>query len=713
MPRRRVRLIAVFVVLAFVTIGARLTWLQGFQFRDYQIRELSRRTSVRLIPARRGEIVALNGEVLARDIPRHDLVYNLTEIEQTRRVAIRLSRLIRNSGRSVPDILREESIYTSLQDLRSSMQGYLGRDVPLPRHEWLRYLDRDLGEFLHSRISRRPKRYPGLEVELSEEGASIWVHPDQLFAGEGATRRVERRLGLPPGSLYYGSDGQGGIWKRYLDARAVEDPGRRQGRFDRERVLVRGVPFDFVVEYCYWPENFPGLHLREAHQRDYPAGVELAHVVGQAGPILAKQYDKLKAEGRFLDRLRGLDDPRVFRVAVGRDVYLTGDAHGRSGLESRFESHLHGVPGARFVEIDGHGREVGEPLEVIPARDGQDLQLTIDTELCRAIRKILEDRHVIAGSVLVGRPDGELLGWVSHPSYDPRTLGRDFDQLQEQIAEAPLVDRPSRFELPPGSTIKPAVALAALAEEKVTPSTIYVCHGVFDRSRPDRLRCRNHAAGLEMDMERALTYSCNCYFYHVGGRLLDLESFGRRLFELGFGRRTGLPLSDLAGDLPFTEYGLTSASIGQGELTATPVQLYRFTCAVANRGRLPRPRILLDAPPEYEELPQSRAALDQVVSGMKLVVEEGTASKVGLSSYDCAAKTGTADRKVRGQDPHNVAWIIGFTPVEDPQLVFVVEVEQTSLHGGERSGPIVSDILAWLVRERGYTLERGLREEPK
>ncbi len=694
------------MLIAFGALALRLVWMQGFHWREYQIREELRRERVRLLPAPRGRILARDGEVLAENVATHSVVYTLAGVERALGTTRAFLRLLRRSPAAATFDLDEGSLFDSLQQIREECRPLLGGDAPLPPHRWIRDLDAGLANWLKRQMERRAREFAGLSVSVSDGVGEVLVEPARLFAGEAGVRRLASRLASPPPDLYLGANG---VWSEYLECRAKEEPKKRQQAFDRERVLVTGVPFSIVAEICYYPDLYPGLEVREQWIRRHPQGEELCHLVGTSGPITVEEKKRLvpkedeapvaAGDSVLLDILRKNLDPREFEE-LRDDALLSSMSRGRSGVEAEFDRSLRGTPGALFLDVDRDGEPIGEPRAVLDPAPGEELLLTVDLALCRRVREILVERQVEAGSVLVGDPtSGEILAWVSQPGYEPDRLAREVERLKAMVEVKPFLDRP-RVALPPGSVIKPALALLALDAGTITAGTPYTCEGVFDPALPDYWRCRNHEGHLPLtlELEEALARSCNCYFYQLGTRWLGLDRMREGLVRLGFGIR---------GTLPDARNHVTNAAIGQGRLTATPQELYRFVCLLALRGEIVEPAIAVRDRGSVPVRIVPAAATEPVIDGMRKAVTApyGTAHdvEIGLRPFDCAVKTGTPEVG-RGESRRNIGWILGFAPVAAPRLAFVIAVERTQLHGGEAAGPIAAAILEWLATERGYPL---------
>ncbi len=368
-------------------------------------------------------------------------------------------------------------------------------------------------------------------------------------------------------------------------------------------------------------------------------------------------------------------------------------------------------------------------LSVVERREpasGGDVVITIDAPLQasaealidRAVRRLdrqpSESDTAAHGGAIVALDvrTGEVLVAASAPRFDPKWFADGDARVQSVLDDPgrPLFDRAVRMAIPPGSVFKPLVALALLESGVVDPQTVFRCQGYWED--PDRLRCmlfRQQGIGHgDMTLADALVQSCNVYFFEHAialgaGPLVNWSG------KLGFGATSGIELPDeAAGQLPAPEQlrqlrELQSMAIGQGELTATPLQIARLYAAIANGGYLLTPRITRagvdsesrlrsaaesEMPATARNAELSPAALAVVREALRRVVDDpsGTAhATVRLPNLTIAGKTGTAETG-GGQEDH--AWFAGYVPTESPRIAFVVVLE----HGG--SGSSVAGALA-------------------
>jgi penicillin-binding protein 2 len=475
-----------------------------------------------------------------------------------------------------------------------------------------------------------------------------------------------------------------------------------------------------------WLHALPGVTLRSKMRRQYLGGESAPHVVGYMNEVNPRDLEKWP------------------------DAYVPGDFIGRSGVERSMEPEIRGLTGRRYFLRDSRGirtdpdkhPELKEQLKSVPAIAGQNVWLAIDLELQRVIKSAFRYQH--SGAAVVMDPHtGEILGLYSKPGFDSNVwsgrLTRSIKRTYDENPYAPMMNK-AVTGYAPGSIYKVVTALAGLADGVVTPSTDIHCPGYYEfgGNRFDCHKRVGHGDGIALDF--ALTASCNVYFYRLGEALgMDrLAHHGSTEFLLG--QRTGIDLFDQLGRVPtkdwYREFGRVGwqpgftlqAAVGQGSLTATPLQMARLYSALVNGGYVYRPLLVLQLeseqgevvrryrPEVQHELPYAPEILASVRQGLEHVVsdsKEGTGHSAFLSMVNVGGKTGTAEAEMfaKGvseevaawlQQSH--AWFVGFAPAEAPQLVVVVFVEHGG-GGGKIAAPIARQIIDQYFR-------RGLGEVP-
>lgn len=442
--------------------------------------------------------------------------------------------------------------------------------------------------------------------------------------------------------------------------------------------------------------RLPGLSVWEDSKRSYPLRAA-AHVVGYVGEITERQLGRLKDRG-----------------------YRLGDWLGQAGVESQYDSLVKGVDGGKQVRINASGRELGVLKQIAP-KPGDNLVLSLDGGLQQVAEEALGEE---AGAIVALDPrNGEVLALVSKPDFDPGTFAGKVDPkawaglLEDE--RRPMNNRAVQGLYPPGSVFKVITALAGLSEHVVEPDEALNCYGIFWISTWP-YRCWKEIGHGPVAMERAITESCDIYFYQLGLRL-KVDALARWTRDFGFGEPSGIDLpGELGGvvpdpawkqskeGLPWFPGNTVMMSIGQGYLLATPLQLAVATAAVANGGRLVTPHLLKrvtspdgellreDAAPATIDLELDPEALHLVRRGMEGAVQErrGTAWRAKVPGLSVAGKTGTA------QNPHGEdhAAFVCFAPVESPRVAIAVIVENGG-EGGLTAAPIARKMLEHLFKD--------------
>ena len=441
------------------------------------------------------------------------------------------------------------------------------------------------------------------------------------------------------------------------------------------------VDFRTVAYLSEWGELLPGVAVLPMPRRVYPNGALAAHLLGYVGSTQPE------------------DDGRTWH-------YRLPDPHGRAGLEARYDALLSGVNGEELLRVDSRGY-TRERWSSTPARAGTDLTLTLDLALQRAAEEALAGRP---GAVVALDPrNGDVLALASAPAYDlnafiPGIASAAWKALLGN-PDKPLINRAIQAQYAPGSVFKPFVALAALGLG-FDPDTLYACAGIYTDHR-QRLRCANRYGHGELDLRQALMRSCNPYFCHIGDQI-GYAAIAAVAEQAGFGARTGLDLpGEAGGHLPTPGSALrrcgppwgtadtAQCSIGQGFLTATPLQVAHATAAIASGGALYRPRLVAFGKTRGDlqrRLPWSAADLAVVVEGMRMAVRAGTGQTMQVEGVDVAGKTGTAEYIDRGRRRKH-AWSVAFAPADAPTIV-VCAMLDNGVGGGRDAGPIVQKVLS-------------------
>jgi len=483
-------------------------------------------------------------------------------------------------------------------------------------------------------------------------------------------------------------------------------------------VLRRDVDWDGVVALETHQLDLPGVSLQVGPRRYYPFGPLAAHLLGYVGEI------------------------SISELADGINGYRPGDLLGKAGLEKAWDAELRGEAGGQQVEVDALGRRV-RVLEEEHDKPGGTLTLTLDRDLQETAERALGEAD---GALVALDPrNGEILAMVSHPAYDPNVFARGVRREEwralVQDRKRPLNNRAVQGQFPPGSTFKVAVATGALEEGVVTPFTSVSCSGGIPYGN-HFFRCWRKGGHGTMNIHSAVVQSCDVFFYQIGQRL-GVDGIAEYARRLGLGLPTGIALEhEKGGTIPDTRWkrrrfnqpwfgGETlSVAIGQGYVTATPLQMANLAATLANGGTRYRPRYVkrVEAPDgslrEIEpdvvgEAHLKKSTIAQIQSAMRDVVmtDSGTGKKARVAGVTIAGKTGTSQVVAMGEDrkrsnlgaeaTRDHAWFIAFAPVEAPEIAIGCIVEHAGAGGGAVAAPVVQQVL-----ERYFTRDQGPAPPP-
>ncbi len=469
-------------------------------------------------------------------------------------------------------------------------------------------------------------------------------------------------------------------------------------------ILKQSLTQDESLIFLSRSAEFPGISLGKTAVREYEDSLIFSHILGYEGKIKKEELEK-------------------------NPGYLPIDSIGKQGIEKWYESSLRGKHGADRVEVDSRGI-VKKELGVFDPKPGNDLILNIDADLQKKIfdifRAALEKEDLEKGAAIALDPrDGSVLALVSLPSFDNNLFAKGIDSesysaLIENPA-LPLFNRAIAGEYPPGSTVKPFLAGAALTEGIVTPNTRIESRGGIT---VDGFSFGDWKAHGFTDIRQAIAVSSDVYFYSIGGgygniRGLGMEKMNRYEQRFGFGSETGIDIpGEKDGFLPTPEWKKEKkgerwylgdtyhASIGQGFVLATPLQIANATATIGNGGTLWRPRVvgqihLSDGttktfPPEaIRERVLDPLTIQTIREGMRLTVTEGTAQALKDLPIAVAGKTGTAQF---GNDKKTHGWFESFAPFENPTIALVVLVEGQK-EEAYIAVPVTNEVFKWYFTE--------------
>ncbi|MDB6162380.1 MAG: hypothetical protein JWO04_6086 [Gammaproteobacteria bacterium] len=509
---------------------------------------------------------------------------------------------------------------------------------------------------------------------------------------------------------------------------------RSRRAFDSVPVRLRMSDED-VGKFAVRRFEFQGVDIRTRQTRSYPNGDMGVHALGYVGAIS-------EADLSHIDR------------AAYSGTFLIG----KQGVESAYETKLHGVNGSRELLVNAQGRSVDKQGAFIPTLNthaptaGDDIVLAMDLKVQRAAEDALAGRR---GAVVAIDPNnGDVIAMTSRPGFDPNMFGRgitraEYGALKDSI-DTPLLDRAMRGVYPPGSTVKPVIALAGLAYHLVDPDQTRFCAGQFHLPGSAHLY-REGKGGHHgwMNLVEAIAKSCDVYFYSLADTI-GVDRIAAFMSPFGFGRTTGLDISgELKGLLPTREWKASyfkrpadkmwfpgetvNFGIGQGYLNVTPLQMAHYVSVLASRGKVWKPRLVtgfrdalsgrLEPLAPVREPDVTLATPEEwsrIYAGMVGAVTHGTAAgAVGKNAaYPIAGKTGTAQVFSVGQNEkynektvserlRDHSWFIAFAPADQPRIALAVIVENGGW-GASAAAPIARKVLdAYLLGDDGKLKPSG------
>jgi len=504
-----------------------------------------------------------------------------------------------------------------------------------------------------------------------------------------------------------------------------EDVARYEERLKRRRrpyePVALKVPLseEQIARLAVDRHRLPGVEIVTELVRHYPYESLLAHAVGSVRRVTEEDLQRL--------------DP--VQYSATRFV-------GRRGVERYYETSLHGEIGYQRVEIDAHGR-IRKVLDINPPVSGKDLVLQLDHRLQIAASAALGSRR---GAVVALDPrSGGVLALVSNPGYDPNLfisgMTDDIYRSLTSSRDVPLFNRAVNGQYAPGSTFKPIVGLAGLASGSTTWERHIEDHGWFQLPNQERIyrdwswTANNSGGQGTVTLTKAIYRSSNVYFYDLANRI-GVEKLVPFVAQFGIGRNIAIDIADASPGLlpdPIWKQGAkgqiwypgdtVNMGIGQGDLLVTPLQLAVVAATIANRGKIVRPRMLLESEGplvEYDPpppLPHIQGPTpddwERMVDAMESVVhrgnqafrENGTAwYYIGRDiEYRMAGKSGTAqvveirqgeeyDEEELDEYNRKHAWFMAFAPADDPLIALAVLVENGG-GGSSQAAPVAREVI--------------------
>jgi penicillin-binding protein 2 len=524
---------------------------------------------------------------------------------------------------------------------------------------------------------------------------SLELIPEQISNMDETLLRLQKLLDIPDEKI-----------EQYQKLR------KRQKRFVSTPLLL-SLNDEELAKFAVVRPYFRGVDIHTQLVRHYPYSDLAAHVIGYVGRINEAEIKELPlAEYR-------------------------GSTHvGKLGIESSYENELHGKTGYAEIETNVQARLLNTLHEVTPD-PGANLFLTLDIDLQKTAYDALDSFN--GAVVAIDIKTGGVLAFVSRPGFDPNPfvvgIANEAYQALQASENQPLYNRALRGLYPPGSTIKPFIALAGLEYEAISPQQKLLCPGYYQLPGVShRYRDWKKGGHGSVDLSRAITESCDVYFYRLAS-ILGIDRMHSFLQKMGFGEKSGIDLiGEKAGLLPSREWkqeqknqawypGETLITgIGQGYHQVTPLQLARATATLANKGKVVTP-FLVDKMVSAQgtrpgptlpnvTLPLNPDNVNKVIEGMVNVVHSAHGTAKGINTnidYQIAGKTGTAQVlgiKQNAKYNENAidfkfrdhALFIAFAPAADPKIAIAVVVENGG-HGGSVAAPIAGLVIKQFLQE--------------
>lgn len=473
--------------------------------------------------------------------------------------------------------------------------------------------------------------------------------------------------------------------------------------------------------------SLPGVEIVETSTRSYEQSTVLPHVLGRVGKITAEKWKVTDENGQTTYPLRDKG-------------YNMNDIIGISGLESAYEDELRGKDGVETITRNSDGVIVDTALTTVP-EPGHTVQLTIDNRFQKAVDKALASnieminrtynanstKAAAGAAVVVDVKTGAVLAASSYPSFDQNLYATQYSEYSADES-LPLFNRALQGLYTPGSTFKPAVAIAALDTGLINRYSTVNCTRVYTYYKDYRPKCTQHGHGNgPIDVVNAIKWSCNIFFYDVGRRLTS-DVYDAYAYKLGLGQRTGVEVSEATGHLTtkndsnYMESLDIQAAIGQGNTVVTPVQLATYAATIANRGTRYRTHfvkaildsntgeVLQETQPEVMDVIEDKGeTFDLIQQGMIGVSQ--TISALANYPYTIACKTGTPQRSEgyysgSSYRHYTNTMMIAYGPTEDAQIAIGIVVEYGG--GGARAGNLMADIFnAYFAMQDGTLNEDG------
>lgn len=709
------RYIAFRVILigVFLIITCRLYYLQGAKGSFYFQRSESNFIQEHVISHNRGHIFDRSGNPLVDNRPAQDVYVTFALLDNSLKALKVLQKHIEYSASEIKSTHRE--ILKAIESGTPKLSKALNKNTNC----------RDLQRTIEA------EHIAGVQVETLAQTCSLAIYPKNFPSHEAVFRQLHELIPLPDEQF------------EYFVKRATNS-SRGLGQF-KPTLLLSDIDFQSYarLEAAIALGDLPGVAIVDSTRRRYINGQLSSHVLGFLNEVSSSE-------------LRANDD------------YRMGDQIGRKGLEARYEKLLRGTDGIKRFVVDAKGRRYGEKLDesligtsrVQRSIPGKGLRLSIDIDLQRELENNFLGKA--GAAVVLDVKTGFVLAMASFPAFDPNIVSmRDNSAALRALSLDPLqpwVNKVTQQHYAPGSTFKAIVALAGLQHGVINKSTRHNCTGQFRLGRA-HWRCFMRTGHGTIGLSDALKSSCDSYFYQLGFDL-GSERLAQTARMLGFGRKTGIDVNqEIPGVIPDRKYYakmmgynapgfVVNSSIGQGDVSVTPVQLAAAYAALVNGGKMFQPQIVTDILNESGAIIQSNKPelietignpddLEIIRESLSHVTEAGGTAfglrwrpePPGLANWmrgeavKFGGKTGTAQvvrlsKHVQHIKPGEAAylerdhaWFVGFAPADNPEIVAVVLTEHGGF-GGEVSAPVVAQVIRkW--QEKYYHKPNTLAESTR
>lgn len=468
-----------------------------------------------------------------------------------------------------------------------------------------------------------------------------------------------------------------------------------------ERTVIKeDVSFDTIVIIASNQNRYPHIDWEDAPVRVYNYGPMFSHVGGYIGSISPDEYRRLKNSG-----------------------YKHYQKIGKSGLEKEYDGLLRGIDGYYRRIVDVRRRTEGEEIGLQPVA-GNNMILTIDFDVQKALFESMQDLR--GGAVVLKPATGEIIAVVSKPDFDPNLIiSRNNSKIIEDLnndKHRPFLNRSIQSKYPPASTFKLVTSIAALEEDRWSPSNSFFCPGKYVLKGYIDKEFFDYAAHGTLDMYWAIAKSCSVYFYQLGYKI-GPTIIMKYADYFGLDERTGVDLpGEITGFIPSKRWKLktfgqqwfdgdtVNLAIGQGFLGVTCIEMANLVAGIVNNGVIMRPHLVKEflsldnrkivrrhKAEKLREIPLSPLTVDTVRQGMRLSVKSGTSGRLGSLRVQAAGKTGTAQtRSRRGEDYSQHAWFVGYAPFDAPveKTVAIAVIIEYGVAGSVGAVPVAERVFS-------------------